>query len=273
VSGARRKLAGQIALVTGGGRGIGREIALALAEAGAVVAVLARGEAELRATAHEIDERGSRGYAITADVTDRQAVNAAAAEVGRELGEVDLLVNNAGALGAVGPPWEVEPEAWWRDVEVSLHGTFLMTRALLPGMLAKGRGRIVNVSSYAGTRPSPYQSGYAAAKAGVLSFTESLAAALAETPLRAFAISPGFVRTALTDELVTSEEGRRWLPELAIASEVPADRTGSLVVMLASGEADALHGRFLHALDDVDDLLAHSDEVARDDLYVMRLRK
>lgn len=258
-------LEGQVAVVTGGGRGVGRELALALGEAGMSVVVVARSEGELQQVADELRD----GRAIAADVTDRAATEQAAAG----LGPVDLLVNNAGTLGPVGPPWEAEPLTWWRDVETSLLGTFLWTRALVPGMLERGRGRIVNVSSYAGTRPSPYQSAYAAAKAGVLSFTESLDAALADTPVRAFAVTPGFTATAMTDELRSSEAGRRWMPQLASTEEVPPERIRALVLRLASGEADALHGRFLHALDDLDELLRRADELERDDLYVMRLRR
>lgn len=262
-------LAGQVAVVTGAGRGIGRELALALGEAGMAVGLVARSPDELERVAGEL----ATARAVAANVTDAAAVEAAAKELERELGPPDLLVNNAGTLAPAGPPWEADPESWWQDVETSLLGTFLWTRALVPGMLERGRGRIVNVSSYAGTRPSPYQSGYAAAKAGLVSFTESLAAALEDTPLRAFAVTPGFVATEMTDELRNSEAGRRWLPHLAAAEEVPPERIRRLVVRIASGETDALHGRFVHALDDLDDLLRRAEEIARDDLYVMRLRR
>jgi NAD(P)-dependent dehydrogenase (short-subunit alcohol dehydrogenase family) len=262
-------LAGQVAVVTGGGRGVGRELALALGDAGMAVAVVARSNDEVERVAGEL----ARGHAVAADVADQVAVEAAAAEIERELGPPDLLVNNAGTHSKPAPPWEADPGEWWLDLETSLLGTFLWSRAVVPGMLARGRGRVVNVSSYAGTRPSPYQSGYAAAKAAVLSFTESLASALSDTPVRAFAITPGFVDTELTRELRGSEAGRRWLPELASASEVPPERVRALVMRLASGEADALHGRFLHALDDLDDLLRRADELERDDLYVMRLQR
>ena len=136
-------------------------------------------------------------------------------------------------------------------------------------MLERGRGAIVNVSSYSGTRPAPHHSAYAAAKAALLSFTESLAAEVAGSGVVVFAISPGFVRTAMTDRLRASG----WVPGAGAGGEVAPERSGELVAFLASGEADALNGRFLHALDDWADLARRADELARDDLYVMRLRR
>lgn len=250
------------AVVTGGSRGVGLAIARALKNAGHEIALVARSESELAAAAGEVG-----ALALTADVRNPDAVEQAAAKVEQELGPVDLLVNNAGTLAAIGPLWEVEAGDWWLDVETSLRGALLCSQAVLPGMLERGRGRIVNVSSYAAIRPSPFQSGYAAAKAALLSLTESLAVSTAERGIAVFAISPGFVRTAMTDRL------RESFPEAGSGGEVDAARSGELVVFLASGAADALSGRFLHALDDVEDLARRADVVVRDDLYVMRLRK
>jgi 3-oxoacyl-[acyl-carrier protein] reductase len=258
------ELSGRTALVTGGARGIGLAIARALAADGARVAVLARSAGELEAAAAE-----TGALPLTADVRDQAAVEAAVAKVAEELGPVDLLVNNAGTLAALGPLAETDPDDWWLDVETSLRGTLLCTRAVLPGMLERGGGTIVNVSSYAAIRPSPNQSGYAAAKAALLSLTETLAAETAGTGVVVFAISPGFVRTAMTDRL--RESGQ--VPGAGSGGEVEAARTGALVTFLASGAADALSGRFLHALDDWEELVGRAEELSRDDLYVMRLRR
>jgi 3-oxoacyl-[acyl-carrier protein] reductase len=250
------------AIVTGSSRGVGLAIARALKAAEHEVALVARSESELAAAATELG-----ALAVAADIRDPVAVEKAVTRVERELGPVDLLVNNAGTLAAIGPLWEVDPGDWWLDVETSLRGALLCSQAVLPGMLERGRGRIVNISSYAAIRPSPDQSGYAAAKAALLSLTESLAASTAERGLAVFAISPGFVRTAMTDRL------RESFPEAGSGGEVDAARAGELVAFLASGAADGLSGRFLHALDDVEDLARRADEIVRDDLYVMRLRK
>jgi len=263
------ELDGQTAIVTGGSRGVGLAIGRALLEAGARVALLARSAEELERAAAGLDG----ATAIPADVRDRESVEAAVAEAERELGPADLLVNNAGTHAAIGPLWEVDPVDWWLDVETSLRGAMLCSQAVLPGMLERERGRIVNVSSYAAIRPSPYQSGYAAAKAALLSLTESLAASTAERGVAVFAISPGFVRTALTDHLRESEQGQRWLPDLGAGGEVDAARAARLVAFLGSGAADGLSGRFIHALDDAEDLARRADEIVGDELYVMRLQR
>jgi len=257
------ELEGQTAIVTGASRGVGLAIARELADAGARVVLLARSAVALEQAGSELDG----AVAIVADVRDAAGVQAAVARSERELGPTDLLVNNAGTLAAIGPLWEVEAADLWLDVETSVRGALLCSQAVLPAMLQRGRGRIVNVSSYAAIRPSPYQSAYAAAKAALLSLTESLAASTAERGVSVFAVSPGFVRTAMTDRL------RESFPEAGSGGEVEAARSGRLVAFLATGAADALSGRFLHVLDDVEDLVRRADEVVRDDLYVMRLRR
>ena len=143
-------LRGQVAIVTGGGRGLGRTFAHALAAAGAAVAVVARSSDELAEVVASIRELGRRATAITGDVTDRQAVEHVVHETERQLGPVDLLVNNAAILRTPGPLWEVDPDEWWRTMEVNVRGPFLCARAVLPGMIERGRGRIINVASGAG---------------------------------------------------------------------------------------------------------------------------
>jgi 3-oxoacyl-[acyl-carrier protein] reductase len=140
-------------------------------------------------------------------------------------------------------------------------------------MIQRNHGRIVNVSSYVAARPTPYISGYAAAKAGLTSFSEGLAEALAAHGITVFTITPGLFRTALTEHLMTSEAGRRWLPDVGRGRWVEAEEVERLVRFVASGRADALSGRFLHALDDLDDLAARADEIAQEDLFSVRLRR
>ena len=216
-----------IAVVTGGSRGIGKAIADALRGSGAAVTTLDR----------------SHGV----DVTERNAVETALAE----LGPVDLLVNNAGTMDAIGPAWQVEPDDWRRDIETSLFGAFNCSRAALPGMVERGAGRIVNVSSGVATRAYPHASAYAAAKAALRSFTQSLAAETAEHGIAVFAISPGFVWTEMTERLRESP----WFPGFGSPSPNEPERAAELVLRLASGELDALSGRFIHVRDDIDQLL------------------
>jgi NAD(P)-dependent dehydrogenase (short-subunit alcohol dehydrogenase family) len=264
------RLPGQVAIVTGAGRGVGRAIAEALAAEGAAVALAARSEPELAEAAKGLEH----AVAVPTDVTRADDVERLVATAERELGPPTLLVAGAGTWEHAGPAWEGDPDAWWRDVEVTLRGAYLCARAVLPGMLARGSGRIVALSSYAANGPRPYSSGYASGKAALLRLVDSLAAEVAGEGVSVFAITPGFVRTRLVDEVARSDEGRRWLPELAEREDaLEPKRAGRLVVELATGRADALSGRFLHVLDDLDDLVARADEIVRDDKYALRFRR
>jgi NAD(P)-dependent dehydrogenase (short-subunit alcohol dehydrogenase family) len=265
-------LAGRVAVVTGGGRGVGLAIVEALSDAGMAVAVLGRSTTEIEAAAAAVRDRGVPGLAVTADVTDRRAVEAMATRVSAQLGPVDLLVNNAGRAQSVGPPWEADPDDWWADVEVNLRGPFLCAHALLPSMVERRAGRIVNVTSLAGAITYPFASAYACSKAATLRFTDSLAAAAAPHGISVFAISPGLVHTRLLDELANSPGGREWLPEFQERTDyVPASAAARLVAALASGVADELTGRFIHVSDDLTELVASAGEIVELDLRVLRL--
>jgi NAD(P)-dependent dehydrogenase (short-subunit alcohol dehydrogenase family) len=253
----REALSGQVAVVTGGGRGVGRAVAQRLAAARASVVLAARTKSEIDVVARTIEQAGGRALAVQTDVTDQEQVDRLMRMTQDEVGVPTLLVNNAGTWSSVGPVEASDAVAWWSDVEVSLKGTFLCTRALLPYMLERGRGRIVNLASRAGTVPRPNASGYAAAKAAVLSFTESVAAEVGSQGVSVFVISPGFVRTALIDGIAASDSGRAFLPDLATRSdELDPVLAADLVVDIASGRLDPLSGRYLHVLDDLDALLA-----------------
>lgn len=262
-----------VALVTGGSRGVGRAVALGLGAAGFDVAILARSPEALEETQALFDAASVPSAACVADVRDPDAVAAAVAEVSGKLGPISTVVNNAGTSLAIGPLWETDLGAWWTDIETSLGGAFNVCRSVVPGMIARRRGRILNVSSYAGHRAAPYQSGYGCAKAGLASLTESLAASLRPHGIRAFTVTPGFVRTSLTAQLTESPQGQRWLPELQGRDSLDPDRFVRLVVTIALGDADILNGRFLHALDDVSELTRRFDEVNSEELYVPRLRR
>jgi len=268
-------LDGSTAIVTGGGRGLGRAVARALTDAGAAVAIAARSTADLAQTLGELRAAGGRAIAIDVDVTDRAAVDRLVAETERQLGPVDLLVNNAGTCNAIGPTWEVDPEVWWRDIEVHLRGGFLCARAVLPGMIARRRGRIINMASGIGLVPFPPTSAYSCGKAALIRLTDCLAVPAREHGVSVFAISPGNVRTAMMEHLEDSEAGRRWLggrERTAGLEFQPPERAARLCVRLASGEADRLSGRFIHVTYDLDDMLARDAEIEQEDLYALRLR-
>jgi NAD(P)-dependent dehydrogenase (short-subunit alcohol dehydrogenase family) len=262
-----------VALVTGGSEGVGRAVALGLGAAGFAVAVLARSAERLGETRALLEGNGVPSAACVADVRDSDAVASAVAAVESKLGPISTVVNNAGTSLAIGPLWEADPDAWWTDVETSLGGAFNVCRSVIPGMIARRQGRILNVSSYASLRAAPYQSGYGCAKAGLANLTESLAASLLPYGIRAFTVTPGFVRTSLTTQLTESPQGRLWLPELQTRDSIDPDLFVRLTVTVALGGADILNGRFLHALDDISELVSRFGDIESEELYVPRLRR
>jgi len=271
------ELRGQIAIVTGAGRGLGRAIALALGRAGARVGVTARSGEQLAETVRGITEAGGEARAVVADVSDAAAVERMAREVEHTLGPVHLLVNNAGTTGPLGPIWEADPGDWWHSIEVNLRGPYLCSRALLPGMIERRRGRIINLSTGAATVAVPHLGAYAVAKTALTRFTENLAAELMNFGVSVFAISPGTVRTAMTEYILESDAGKKWLPWFRKlydrGLDVPAEKAAQLVVQLASGRADALSGRLIEISDDLAKLVARVEEVKCAELYTLRVRK
>jgi 3-oxoacyl-[acyl-carrier protein] reductase len=249
---------GGVALVTGGGRGVGAGIARELADAGMKVAVSARTREQVEEVAGEID-----GHAVVADVSSPGDAEALVAEVERELGPIDLLVNNAGIAGwEVDPAWEAAPQDWWRVFEVNVLGPYLVSRAVIPGMIERGPGRIVNTGSGSGYLPGQRTTAYGASKAALYRFGEGLALQLEPHGIPVFTISPGLVKTDMTERF---GDDMPWTPpELA----------PRLVRVLASGRADKLSGRYLHAEhDDIEDLIRRADEIVEGDLNAIRLQR
>jgi NAD(P)-dependent dehydrogenase (short-subunit alcohol dehydrogenase family) len=269
-------LAGQIAIVTGGGRGIGQAITEALAAAGVGVAVAARSKDQLQQTVSTIRAAGGRAISVIADVTDIPAVEQMVRRTEAELGPVDLLVNNAAIAGPIGPLWECDPEEWWRGVETNLCGPLLCCRAVLPGMIARNRGRIINLASATALAPTPYMSAYVCAKAALLRLTDCLASELeaAQAAVSVFAVSPGAVRTQMQEEALASPAGQKWIaPFFTGMTFGTADRIAALAVCLASGRADVLSGRFFSVGDDVNELVRQAERIRQNNLYSLRLDK
>lgn len=246
------ELTGQKAFVTGGGRGIGANIARELAAAGMKVAVSGRTAEQVESVAAEIG-----GHAFVGDVSKPEDVAGWFAEAG----DVDLLVANAGT-GARGESWELDPEEWWRVFEVNVLGVHLCCNAVIPAMLERGSGRIVIVGSGASYLPGATDTSYTSSKAAVCRYGETLANALRDR-ISVFVISPGLVRTAMTEGHVSDD-----------APWTPPELAPQLVRTLASGELDALAGRYLHAEHDPPEALrGRIEEILADDWNAIRLRR
>ena len=228
------RLAGKACVVTGGARGIGREIALAFAREGADVAIIdVRGELAAR-TAAAVSAHGGQGYAFAADVSVEQDVAAAMSGAETALGRIDVLVNNAGIITTAALA-EMSAAMWDRMIAVNLRSVFLCTRAVLPGMTRQRFGRIINISSQLGHKGAPNMAHYAATKAAIIGFTRSLAYEVAQDGITVNAICPGAIETELGEDIPPALRARR-------LAEIPLGRFGAVseiaptAVLLASHE-------------------------------------
>ncbi len=248
-------LAGKRALVTGASRGIGRSIALALAEAGADVGVSARSEADLAEVAREIEARGQRGVVLPCDVTDAEAVNALASRAADTLGSIDILVNNAGA--AASHKFLGHPDSLWHGMlAINLTSVYQVSKAFLPQLIERGGGRIINIASIASKSGAPYIAAYVASKHGVLGLTRALAAELVRYGITVNAICPAYVDTPMTDGAIetivarTGMEAARARATLENMSPqqrlIEPDEIAALTVYLASEAARGINGQAIN---------------------------
>jgi 3-hydroxybutyrate dehydrogenase len=208
-------LSGKVAVITGGGRGIGRAIALKFAGEGADVVVAARTKSEIEAVAMEICDAGGRAAAVPADVADEQQCAHLISVAQAQFGHVDILVNNAGDYGPVKPVEEIAPAEWDRVIAVHLRGAYLLTRLVLPGMYAQASGVILNISSLSAKSAFAWGSPYAAAKAGMLGLTRVTAAEAARKGVRVNAICPGPV----TETKMSKDLGQTLADRMGVSPE------------------------------------------------------
>jgi 3-oxoacyl-[acyl-carrier protein] reductase len=261
-------MAQRVAVVTGASRGIGQALAERLTSQGQTVIALARSRAGLDALSAQT---GAIGYVL--DVADPAAVAEIVARIISDHGVPDLLVNNAALSGGSALTCDLPEADWWRVMEVNVRGTQLCTRAVLPGMITRGSGRIVNLSSGAATFPigldndGELTSAYMASKAAVNRFTEAVAGECHASGVRVFALSPGMVKTDMTAEVFTDiwDDDDVW---------TPIERSLDLICDMDSGLLDALSGRYLRAaIDDWRAVAARADEVLELDTHALRLRE
>jgi NAD(P)-dependent dehydrogenase (short-subunit alcohol dehydrogenase family) len=264
-------LAGQVAVVTGASRGIGRGIALHLARKGAAVAGIARPGDALDSLRQAAGDDGGPVLPVPADVTSPEQVAAAFAEIGSRLGAPSLVVACAGTADQIGPVWSADPDEWWQAVSVDLRGTMLTAWSAIPSMVVARSGRFVTVYGNLGDRQTGHVSAFAVAKAGIARLTESLAVELDGTGVLAFGIHPGFVRTPMTEQLAFGPGGRTWLPGFGESAEErwgDSHRAEQLIEAIARGDADRLAGRVIW----VDDDLGELSESCQSDPDLRRLR-
>jgi len=244
----------KVALITGGGRGIGRAIALAFAREGAQVAVAARTPDQVKQVAEKIEkDHGRKALAVVCDVSSRESVEQMFSEVRSSLDrEVDVLVNNAGVAESA-TFVNTTDELWQKHLSINLSGTFYCTRAALPSMLKAGWGRIINIASIAGKTGAPYIAAYAASKHGVMGLTRSLAVEVGPSGVTVNAICPGYVDTEMVSrgiERITTRTGRsadEALDSLKKMSPqnrlVTSDEVAALALLLASDEGRGINGQ------------------------------
>lgn len=252
-----KKLADKIALITGGGRGIGRAVAVAFAREGARVALVARTSSEVERAASEIaDECNVETLHATCDVSDAQQVASAFARVVEKFGRgCDVLVNNAGVAESA-PFLKTDDEMWQRHLAINLTGTFYCTRAALPSMIGRGWGRIINVASIAGKTGAPYIAAYAASKHGVLGLTRAVALEVALKGVTVNAICPGYVDTDMTTRALHNIEektGRATADTLEVIKRmspqqrlVAPEEVAALALLLASEEGRGINGQAIN---------------------------
>jgi NAD(P)-dependent dehydrogenase (short-subunit alcohol dehydrogenase family) len=244
---------GTVTLITGAGRGIGREIAVRLGAAGHRIGLTSRTGSELTETADLVTVAGGGAVVMaTGDVTRAADVDRVCRTVEDRFGPIEALVNNAGFLGDLDPFLNTDLETWWRVLEINLRGPALFLRRVLPSMVERGGGRVININSKAAftTDPRGAGSAYGVSKTALLRLSDVLTTELAGTGVIVIDLSPGMVRTTMTARRPDADRlpPESWTPVTAAAGHVEA---------LLSGRYDALNGHFVHVLDDLDDLVAH----------------
>jgi NAD(P)-dependent dehydrogenase (short-subunit alcohol dehydrogenase family) len=269
-------LTGQVAIVTGGGRGFGQAIAKQLASQGAAVTVTSRTPEQLEETKSAIEAAGGRALAVGADVNSQADWQRVVSDTEAKLGPVTLLVANAALSDPAGPLYEIDPDVWQKTLDTNVMGSVRGARAVLPGMIERRNGRVIIISSGAALAATPYTSPYRVSKLALLRLAEIMALEVKDFGISVFAIHPGVINSTILDSAVRTEEGRRWVPHMAAMVESGKAFTGTencaaCCAFLASGAADGLSGRYLSATEDYEALAARADDIRERELQVMRL--
>jgi NAD(P)-dependent dehydrogenase (short-subunit alcohol dehydrogenase family) len=246
-----KPLEGKVAIVTGAGRGIGRAIAVGFADSGAKLSLMARTRKELEETADELRKRGASVRFMAGDVSEQKTVKKLVEGTIKQFGRIDVLVNNAGLLGPIGPLEENDAEQWERAMKVNLFGYFLCCKYVLPHMKSQKAGKIINMSGAGAPNPYPMFTAYSSSKTGVLGLTQTLSAELKGFNIQVNAIAPGITNTRMQDEIISAGakagEAFQRAKDTKSKGGVPPERAADLCVFLASSESDGITGRFFSA--------------------------
>jgi NAD(P)-dependent dehydrogenase (short-subunit alcohol dehydrogenase family) len=259
-----RELQGQVAIVTGAGRGIGRGIAVSFARAGAAVAITSRNKSQLDQTIALVEAAGSRGLAVAGDVTKGADVARVVQETEKQLGAITILVNNAGLAGPYGPVGVLDPDAWWAAQEVHILAPFLFMSRVLPGMIERRAGRIILISSPRGHQLTANLSAYSLGKSAQDRLAQLVANEVKDSGVKVFALDPGSIMTEMADETMSSPDAQRWVPAMVKRLQELKGERGpddgmawctDRSIALASGRWDALSGRYIDRTDDPEKLV------------------
>lgn len=271
------ELDGAKVLITGAARGLGLEIARGFAGAGAHVGLADILEEEVQTAAHQIAKGGATALPLVADITQADQVSAMVDRFVEQLGTPDVLINNAGSLSVLGPIWECDPERWARDVTVNLVGTFQVTRAATARMIEKQGGYVITLVGAGVDEPHLFTSAYDASKAGAVRLMETLAIEGKDHGLKSFTLFPGTVRTAMTEYILNSPEGRKWRPSFQAlfdnGHDCPPGRAVQWCLQLVNGRADGLSGRWFSATKDFDAVMEQTENIVSGNLFALRLRR
>jgi NAD(P)-dependent dehydrogenase (short-subunit alcohol dehydrogenase family) len=273
----------KVAVVTGGGRGLGRYIAKQLAAAGSMTALIGRDAAELEKTAYEINDAGGTALALPCDIRRADDVLETVQQIRDKLGVIDLLVNNAGIGGPINSVWNSDPSDWWDTFETNVFGSFMFMNRVVPEMIKKKSGIVVNIVSHAGVTRWPYCSAYSVSKSALIKLTENLAAETKNDNVSVFAFHPGLLsigigRDSLSvkhDKNSPLEQMDEWFREqVAKGQVIDVSRSLAAFEKLTSGNYHELSGCYIAFDDNLDSLVqAKSKSYSRSEFHRLRLNR